>query len=106
MCHNAYDEFHIFCLYQSYKEEFISCKNNNLAELARRLTDAREAAAHNEPPPLCYSSVWLSMNVLVLDYKTVYLTKIIIESEVNPLKVDRDGNNSFFRNKTRYFILC
>ena len=31
----------------------------------------------------------------VLDYKTVYLTKIIIESEVNPLKVDRDGNNSF-----------
>lgn len=27
--------------------------------------------AHNEPPPLCYSSVWLSMNVLVLDPKTV-----------------------------------
>ena len=27
--------------------------------------------AHNEPPPLCYSSIWLSMNVLVLDPKTV-----------------------------------
>ena len=26
---------------------------------------------HNRPPPLCYSSVWLSMNVLVLDPKTV-----------------------------------
>ena len=28
-------------------------------------------AAHEKPPPLCYSSVWLSMNVLVLDPKTV-----------------------------------
>jgi glycine amidinotransferase len=27
--------------------------------------------AHNQPPPLCYSSVWLSMNVLMLDQKTV-----------------------------------
>ncbi len=27
--------------------------------------------AHNEPPPLCYSSVWLSMNVLMVDEKTV-----------------------------------
>jgi glycine amidinotransferase len=27
--------------------------------------------AHNSPPPLCYSSTWLSMNVLVLDPKTV-----------------------------------
>jgi len=27
--------------------------------------------AHNSPPPLCYSSIWLSMNVLVLDPKTV-----------------------------------
>ncbi len=26
---------------------------------------------HDKPPPLCYSSVWLSMNVLVLDHKTV-----------------------------------
>lgn len=27
--------------------------------------------AHESPPPLCYSSVWLSMNVLILDHKTV-----------------------------------
>ena len=27
--------------------------------------------AHENPPPLCYSSVWLSMNVLVLDPKTI-----------------------------------
>ena len=27
--------------------------------------------AHDNPPPLCYSSVWLSMNCLVLDHKTV-----------------------------------
>ena len=27
--------------------------------------------AHNTPPPLCYSSVWLSMNVLMIDPKTV-----------------------------------
>ena len=34
--------------------------------------------AHQTPPPLCYSSVWLSMNVLVLDPKTV----CVEESEV------------------------
>ena len=34
--------------------------------------------AHNSPPPLCYSSVWLSMNVLVIDPKTV----CVEESEV------------------------
>ena len=34
--------------------------------------------AHNSPPPLCYSSVWLSMNVLMLDPKTV----CVEESEV------------------------
>ena len=27
--------------------------------------------AHDNPPPLCYSSTWLSMNCLVLDHKTV-----------------------------------
>ena len=31
--------------------------------------------AHNEPPPLCYSSTWLSMNVLILDPKTVCVEK-------------------------------
>ena len=32
--------------------------------------------AHNEPPPLCYSSTWLSMNVLVLDQKLYVLKKV------------------------------
>lgn len=31
--------------------------------------------AHNQPPTLCYSSVWLSMNVLVLDPGTVCVEK-------------------------------
>ena len=31
--------------------------------------------AHNSPPPLCYYSIWLSMNVLVLDPKTVCVEK-------------------------------
>ncbi|MQX37050.1 serine/threonine protein kinase [Roseospira navarrensis] len=31
--------------------------------------------AHAEPPPLCYSSVWLSMNVLMLDARTVCVEK-------------------------------
>ena len=34
---------------------------------------------HNRSPQLCYSSVWLFMNVLVLDPKAVYVE----ESEVN-----------------------
>ena len=38
--------------------------------------------AHNAPPPLCYSSVWLSMNVLVLDPKTV----CVEASEVHQLE--------------------
>lgn len=33
---------------------------------------------------------------VVLDYRTIYLTKIIVESDVNPLGMDRNGNNSFF----------
>ena len=44
--------------------------------------------AHNSPPPLCYSSVWLSMNVLVLDPKTV----CVEASEVNQMEqLDRLG---------------
>ena len=38
--------------------------------------------AHNTPPPLCYSSVWLSMNVLMIDEKTV----CVEASEVNQLE--------------------
>ena len=39
-----------------------------------KIIDAAQPA-HNEPPPLCYSSVWLSMNVLILDSKTVCVEK-------------------------------
>jgi glycine amidinotransferase len=35
-----------------------------------QIIDAAQPA-HNSPPPLCYSSVWLSMNVLMVDEKTV-----------------------------------
>jgi glycine amidinotransferase len=38
------------------------------------IVDAAQPA-HNSPPPLCYSSTWLSMNVLVLDPKTVCVEK-------------------------------
>ena len=38
--------------------------------------------AHNSPPPLCYSSVWLSMNVLMVDEKTV----CVEASEVNQME--------------------
>ena len=38
------------------------------------IVDAAQPA-HNAPPALCYSSVWLSMNVLVLDPKTVCVEK-------------------------------
>ncbi len=37
---------------------------------------------HNSPPPLCYSSVWLSMNCLVLDHKTV----VVEASETNQME--------------------
>ena len=44
--------------------------------------------AHNSPPPLCYSSVWLSMNVLVLDSKTV----CVEASEIHQIEqLDRFG---------------
>ncbi len=46
--------------------------------------------AHDEPPALCYSSVWLSMNCLVLDPKTV----IVEASEVYQMEqMDQLGMN-------------
>ena len=45
------------------------------------IVDAAQPA-HDTPPPLCYSSVWLSMNVLILDHKTV----IAEASEVHQLE--------------------
>ncbi len=38
--------------------------------------------AHETPPPLCYSSVWLSMNVLILDRHTV----VVEASEVQQME--------------------
>jgi glycine amidinotransferase len=52
--------------------------NRPLPAEQRRIFDINgwrivEAArpAHDRPPPLCYSSTWLSMNVLSLDQNTV-----------------------------------
>ena len=46
--------------------------------------------AHNEPPPLCYSSVWLSMNILMINQNTV----CVEASEVNQLEqLDKLGFN-------------
>lgn len=46
--------------------------------------------AHKEPPALCYSSVWLSMNMLVLDHKTV----MVEASEVHQMdQLDKLGFN-------------
>ena len=52
--------------------------NRKLAAQQRKIFEANDwqiidaaPPAHNEPPPLCYSSVWLSMNVLSLDPNTV-----------------------------------
>ena len=38
--------------------------------------------AHDRPPPLCYSSVWLSMNVLIIDHKTA----CVEATEVNQME--------------------
>ena len=50
----------------------------NLPDEQRKIFEANDweivdaaLPAHDRPPPLCYSSVWLSMNVLILDHKTV-----------------------------------
>ena len=45
------------------------------------IVDAAQPA-HTTPPPLCYSSVWLSMNCLVIDHKTV----CVEASEVNQME--------------------
>lgn len=49
-----------------------------------KILDAAEPA-HEEPPPLCYSSVWLSMNVVVLDDETVCV-EASEENQINQLK--------------------
>eukprot|EP00657_Telonema_sp_P-1_P012836 TRINITY_DN966_c0_g1_i2.p2 TRINITY_DN966_c0_g1~~TRINITY_DN966_c0_g1_i2.p2 ORF type:complete len:108 (+),score=61.02 TRINITY_DN966_c0_g1_i2:119-442(+) len=56
-------------------------RDRQRAVFERNGWDIVEAAqpAHTEPPPLCYSSVWLCMNVLVLNPETV----IVEASEKN-----------------------
>ena len=51
------------------QREIFSANDWEIVDAAQPSNDA--------PPPLCYSSVWLSMNVLILDHKTV----IVEESE-------------------------
>ena len=46
------------------------------------IVDAAQPA-HNSPPPLCYSSVWLSMNVLVLDPETLALKNLKFTKQIN-----------------------
>jgi len=63
--------------------------NRRLPEKQRKIFEANDwkivdaaQPAHEAPPPLCYSSVWLSMNVLILDHSTV----IVEASEVNQIE--------------------
>ncbi len=67
----------------------INNPNRRLPEDQRRIFRANnweiiDAAppSHGSPPPLCYSSVWLSMNCLVLDHKTV----IVEASEIHQME--------------------
>ena len=63
--------------------------NRRLPDNQRKIFEANDweiidaaQPAHNTSPPLCYSSVWLSMNVLILDHKTV----VAEASEVHQLE--------------------
>ena len=63
--------------------------NRKLPEEQRKIFETNDweivdaaQPAHEAPPPLCYSSVWLSMNVLILDHSTV----IVEASEVNQME--------------------
>ena len=58
--------------------------------------------AHDEPPELCYSSVWLSMNCLVLDPKTVVVEASEVHQQeqmdklgMNVVPCDLRGANAF-----------
>ena len=62
-----------------------------------QIVDAAQPA-HSEPPEFCYSSVWLSMNCLVLDPKTV----IVEASEVyQQEEMDKLGMNVIPRRPAR-----
>ena len=75
----------------------INNPHRRLPEEQRKIFEANDweivdaaQPAHEEPPPLCYSSVWLSMNCLVIDHKTV----AVEASEVHQMEqMDKLGMN-------------
>ncbi len=46
--------------------------------------------AHDTPPPLCYSSVWLSTNCLILDHKTVCVEASEVHQQQQLDKLDME----------------
>ena len=67
----------------------INNPNRRLPQDQRKIFEANDweivdaaPPAHAQPPALCYSSVWLSMNCLVLDHQTV----IVEASEVHQME--------------------
>ena len=75
----------------------INNPNRRLPEVQRQIFSENDwqiidaaQPAHKTPPPLCYSSVWLSMNVLILDHKTL----IVEASEIHQMEqLDQLGFN-------------
>ena len=75
----------------------INNPHRRLPEEQRKIFEANDwqivdaaPPAHEVPPPLCYSSVWLSMNCLVIDHKTV----CVEASEVHQMEqMDKLGMN-------------
>ena len=49
----------------------LSNEHRNIFENNKWNIIEAEPSIHNSPPPMCYSSIWLSMNVLILNPKTI-----------------------------------
>ncbi len=49
----------------------LSSKQKNIFEDNNWKIIEAEPSIHNSPPPMCYSSIWLSMNVLIINPKTI-----------------------------------
>ncbi len=84
------DPIHIDATFVPLREGLImNNPNRPLPESQRKIFEANDwqiihaaGPAHDKPPPLCYSSIWLSMNVLLLDQKTV----CVEESEIHQIQ--------------------
>ena len=63
----------------------LSNEQRNIFENNKWKIIEAEPSIHNSPPPMCYSSIWLSMNVLILNPKTICVeaseTKMIKQME-------------------------